>query len=626
MCGICGVYRFDQQPVHATLVEEMVATIDHRGPDDHGVWTNANVGLANARLAILDLSAAGHQPMADSEKSVWLAYNGEIYNFKELRKQLAADIRWQSETDTETIIQAYRTWGIDCLHRFNGMFGFALWDTNAEHLLLVRDRLGQKPLYYYQDAEKLIFGSEIKCILAHPNVDTGVNTEVIPSFFTYGYVPAPETMFRNINMLLPGHFLKIAPDHSVSIQQWWTPPANTNETVRPADIDLDAQEAALEQQLRQAVEYRMISDVPVGAFLSGGIDSSLIVALMRDYSSEKIKTFAIGFEDNQSYDETPYAKEVAEHLGAEHRTFIVAPDTVDLIESLAWHLDQPFGDSSAIPTYLVSKHTREHVTVALTGDGGDELFAGYDRFRAARIAKQYQKVPQIAHRLIQGGLGLLPQGTGYRNFARRATEFTETARLSLSDQYLGWVGICSPEFAAQLSKQNTASDIRQHYASYFPTVTHDPVPALLDVNRVSYLPDDLLIKADRMSMATSLEARSPFLDHNLVEFAAHLPMVYKLQGRDSKLLLRRLAKRFVPAHIIDRPKHGFGVPIGQWFRQSLRSYVEAELTGADAKNKNYLEVTMVQSILAEHMSGKRDHGHLLWCLLSFEVWLKKLSA
>ncbi len=625
MCGICGAYYFNNDQVEPAILEKMVTQIDHRGPDDHGVWAQANVGLANARLAIIDLSAAGHQPMADLRKTTWIAYNGEVYNFKALRQLLNDDAQWQSETDTETLIYGYKKWGIDFLAHLNGMFGLAIWDTTNKTLLLARDRLGQKPLYYYQTDDIFVFGSEIKCILAHPAVQTGINASVLPSYFTYGYVPAPDTLFSNIKMLLPGHFLQIDANHSVTIQRWWQPPSNMDRTATPSPQDFAEKEGELEQQLRQAVEYRMISDVPVGAFLSGGIDSSLIVALMRDYSSEKIKTFAIGFEGNQSFDETPYANEVASHLGTEHETFIVSPNTIDLVETLNWHLDQPFGDSSCIPTYLVSKHTREHVTVALTGDGGDELFAGYDRFRAARIAKKYQALPEVGHRVIQRLLRGLPQGTGYRNFVRRATEFTDTARLPLSDQYLGWVGIRSPEFAAQLCKQDVARQIRQQYSQYFPAKTSDPIPALLDVNRISYLPDDLLIKTDRMSMANSLEARSPFLDHNLVEFAAQLPMAYKLKGKQSKYLLRQLTKRFVPDHIVDRPKHGFGVPIGQWFRKDLRSYMESQLFGKDAKNKNHLDAEIVQITFAEHLSGKRDHGHFLWSLLSFETWLRKFN-
>ncbi len=626
MCGICGIYHFDGTAANATVLAKMVHQIEHRGPDDHGTWVEQHIGIANARLAILDISAAGHQPMADATQSTWIAYNGEVYNHLDIRQDLAgAAIPWQSGADTETLLYAYKRWGVEFLTHLNGMFALSLWDVATQTLLLARDRLGQKPLYYYRDANKLIFGSEIKCILAHPDVDTGFNQSLLGHYFTYGYVPAPDTLFRNIHMLPPGALLRI--DQSgIEMRQWWTAPTNSTAAYIPSAADYATQEAALSEQLKKAVKARMLSDVPVGAFLSGGIDSSLIVALMREYTSETVKTFAIGFEDSQSFDETPYAQTVADHLGTEHQTFIVPAKAVDLIDKLAWHLDQPFGDSSAIPTYLVSKHTRQHVTVALTGDGGDELFAGYDRFRAARIADLYKKVPTPIHALIQRGIGLLPVGNGYRNIVRRAGEFTATARLPLSDRYLGWVGISAPEFASALTNNSqSAAAIRQHYANYFGAIGTDPIPPLLDVNLKSYLPDDLLIKTDRMSMAASLEARSPFLDYNLVEFAAQLPMCYKLKGKQSKYILRTLAKRYVPAHIIDRPKHGFGVPVGKWFRGNLKDYLQDHLISAGNYNSQYLNHAMVQQLVKDHLAEKQDHGHLLWTLLSFEIWLRKFN-
>ena len=621
MCGICGVIHFDGLPVEQANLARMVETIRHRGPDDSGVWADSNVGLGNTRLAIIDLSPAGHQPLSNETGDVWIAFNGEIYNFPPIRDDLLKRGHvFRSRTDTETIVHLFEERGIECLQALRGMFALAIWDGRKRELWLARDRLGKKPLYYFHDGSRLIFGSEIKCILAYPNVPRILDRSVLPLYLTYGYVPAPQTIFAGIRALRPGCWLKVA-EEKVEERQYWSAPAPASALPREAG-EGEWIEALLEQ-LREAVRLRLISDVPLGAFLSGGLDSSAVVALMAEAASGPVKTFAIGFSGEPSYDETAHARVVAQHLGTDHHEFIVEPGTVDLIPKLVWHFDQPFGDSSAIPTYLVSKLAREHVTVALNGDGGDELFAGYDRFRAARLAGQYQRLPEWAHRGVVEVARRWPQGTGYRDLGRRTLRFVTRARLPLPQQYLGWVGIMSPELVDGLTVDSGGEQATAHFQNYFPQLNGgDPVPTLLGVNLISYLPDDLLIKADRMSMAASLEARSPFLDHVLVEWAAAMPASLKLRGRVSKYILKRAFESRLPREIIYRRKHGFGVPIGKWFRTTLRDYLTDTLLSARAKERGLLRPEAVQGLMSEHLSGDRDHGHALWTVLMLEAWAR----
>ncbi len=631
MCGICGVIHFDGSSVEQANLTRMVETIHHRGPDDSGVWADSNIGLGNTRLAIIDLSPAGHQPLSNETGDAWIAFNGEIYNFQPIRDELMERGHvFRSRTDTETIVHLFEERGIECLQALRGMFALAIWDGRKRELWLARDRLGKKPLYYFHDGSRLIFGSEIKCILAYPNAPRVLDRSVLPLYLTYGYVPAPQTIFSGIRALKPGCWLRVA-DGKIEERQYWPTPALTpgprlravrNSTERERGEREWA--GALLDQLREAVRLRLISDVPLGAFLSGGLDSSAVVALMAEAASGPVKTFAIGFSGEPSYDETAHARVVAQYLGTDHHEFIVEPQTVDLIPKLVWHFDQPFGDSSAIPTYLVSKLAREHVTVALNGDGGDELFAGYDRFRAARLAQQYRRLPEWAHRGVVEVARRWPQGTGYRDLGRRTLRFVTRARLPLPQQYLGWVGIMPPELVDGLTVGSGGEQPAAHFQNYFPQLNGgDPVPTLLGVNLRSYLPDDLLIKADRMSMAASLEARSPFLDHVLVEWAATMPASLKLRGGVSKYILKRAFEGKLPREIIYRRKHGFGVPIGKWFRTTLREYLTDTLLSARAKERGLLRAEAVERLVSEHLSGERDHGHVLWTLLMLEAWAQR---
>ncbi len=617
MCGICGAVSLRGAPIEEATLEGMTT------------WLRADrtAGLGNTRLAIIDLSADGHQPMSDAAARRWIAYNGEVYNFGTLRAELEGrGYAFRSRTDTEVILSLYVERGAECLQALRGMFALAIWDDAERRLFLARDRLGKKPLYYYQDADWLIFGSEIKAILAHPAAQASkrMNMAALPAYLAYGYVPTPDTLFENIHSLPPGCYLS-ARDGKIAIEKYWEVPLPISNYQFPLTADEWA-EAVLDK-LREAVRLRLVADVPLGAFLSGGLDSSAVVALMAE--AGPVKTYAIGFSDEPSYDERPHARRVVRYLGCEHHEFVVQAQSVDLAPKLVWHHDQPFGDSSAIPSYLMAKCAREHVTVALTGDGGDELFAGYDRFRAARLAESLRWLPLGG--LVGGAAGAiagaLPQGTSYRDPVRSAARFLSGASRPLPERYLGWAGVMAPALVAELAGNGFQPE--RHFAGYFRVAAgRDPLPALLDVNLRTYLPDDLLVKADRTSMAASLEARSPFLDHELVELAAHIPPDLKLKpglfglgGADgSKHILKQALAGRLPPETIHRRKHGFGVPVGRWFRGHLRDYMTETLLSDRALRRGVIQAEAVKRLVADHLIGRRDNGHALWTLLTLEVW------
>lgn len=620
MCGIVGVFRFDDRPADPAVIEKMNSVIVHRGPDQGRVLADGPCALGNRRLAILDLSPAGALPMVAHDGAFTLAYNGEVYSYPLLKEQLQADgYRFQSGSDAEAIIEWFRRRGIAALDDLRGMFALALWDKAEQRLLLARDRTGQKPLYYFQDDRVLVFASEIKALLLHPDVPrrSALTPERLALYLSYGYVPTPETAFAGIKMLPPGHFMRVD-SPAATPRAYWTPPQAARATSSAsADPRAAAQLPEAVEQVRakldEATRLRLISDVPLGAFLSGGLDSSLIVALMRQHSSAAVKTFSIGFTGDDSFDETHHARRVADLLGTDHTAFTVEPQALDLLPKLVWHHDQPFADSSAIPTFLVSQLTREHVTVALTGDGGDELFAGYERFYAASLAERLGVIPRPVWRGVAGILGALPEGTGYYNVIKRAGRFARGASQPLALAYFDWVRLFDADAVHALTGQ------ADHAGAAFMAGVNDGVPGLLDANLQTYLPDDLLIKADRASMAASLEARAPFLDHELLELAASLPLNLKLKGRITKHVLKEAARGLLPDDIIDRPKHGFGVPLGAWLRAD-DALVRETLLSRQARERGLLDMTAVTALIDEHVSGGRDHGHRLWTLLTLEWW------
>jgi asparagine synthase (glutamine-hydrolysing) len=632
VCGICGWIEYHEMlSVTCPILRRMNATLVHRGPDDTGSVLLTHAALAMSRLSIIDLTT-GHQPIANADKTCWIVYNGEIYNFLTLRRALEArGHHFHTRSDTEVVLRAYEVWGTDCVHYMRGMFAFAIYDNrqpsadnraersalSSGRLFLGRDRLGKKPLYYYHDTERCIFASEIKALLAHPAVPCRVNREVIPLYLAYGYVPAPYTMFESIYELPPGHILTVRDGH-VTVCEYWDVTYANAPGVHPS-------EAAISERLRElledAVRCRLISDVPLGAFLSGGIDSTAIVAYMARLMGQPIKTFAIGFADEPSFNELEYARVAARAYGTEHHEFVVKPDAIMMLPQLVWHYDQPFADSSAIATYLVSQLSRAHVTVALSGDGGDELFAGYDRFAAARLAEAYCSLPLLVHTVLTSLFRTLPESTRYNGFVRRARRFVEHASLPLAQRYLGWVGIFHDGFTHTFLADTVTVDIKGHFAACFGRVRElDLLSQLLYVNTKTYLPGDLLVKVDRMSMANSLEVRCPFLDQELVEFAARIPGHLKLRGLRTKYIVKKALQDLIPPEILARKKHGFGVPIGAWFRTHLKDYVCAVLLSPQALRRRYFKEDALRQLISEHQSGARDHSHRLWTLLTLEVW------
>ena len=613
MCGICGVIHLDSKPVTERLLEAMNDTLAHRGPSGAGYFIEDHVGLAMRRLSIIDV-AGSDQPLYNEDESIVLVFNGEIYNFQDLRDDLnQRGHRFRTAGDGETVAHLYEEYGADCFQHLRGMYAIALWDKREKRLLLARDRMGQKPLYYYKDDKILVFASEIKAILQHPDVPkvSALNTpESIAMLLNYGYVPAPQTAFQGISMLLPAHVLQLDADGCKHYPYWDLP------DLAPSDEDANPEPYIFQLQslLEESVKLRLISDVPLGAFLSGGLDSSLIVALMRKHSNSAVKTFSMGFEGDDSFDETPYAQQVAQHLETDHTAFTVKPDAMGLLSDLVWHHDQPFADSSAIPTYLVSKLTREHVTVALTGDGGDELFAGYERFYAAQLMQKMSIIPSFAWKGLAGFIDLLPEGTGYYNRVKRAGRFARAASMPVFDAYFDLVRVFSDDLIHELS------DFKDKAVSFDGRVSRDGIVGeIVKFNMESYLPDDLLIKADRCSMQASLEARAPFLDHKLVEYAATIPFNLKLKGNITKHILKESARGLLPDSIIDRKKHGFGVPLGAWLRKDIQP-VRDILLSQTARQRGLMNMAVVERLIKEHETGQRDHNRQLWTLLTLEDW------
>jgi asparagine synthase (glutamine-hydrolysing) len=623
MCGICGVVHRDGAPASGEALDAMNRRLFHRGPDSGGVVLDGAIALGNRRLAILDpRTPAAALPMTSLDGRFTLAYNGEIYNHPDLRRRLAArGAVFHTGSDAETLIEVMRA--ADSPHAgllaLEGMFAFALWDRQARTLLLARDRVGEKPLYLYDDGALFAFASEIKALLAHPAAvrrsslsDPG--SPVLAHYLGFGGLPAPETAFAHVTMLPPGHFVIVRPtERTVS------PPSPYWQPTRPgADQPIDPREAVarIRSALDEAVRRTLLSDVPLGAFLSGGIDSGIITALMRQHSSGTVRTFSIGFSGDASFDETPYARRAAEHLGTEHTAFTVQPEAVTLLPRLVWHHDQPFADSSAIPTYLVSRLAREHVTVALTGDGGDEAFAGYERFHAAAVRRRLRAVPRGAWGAAATLLAGMPEGTGYYNLLKRARRFAASAAQPPALAYFDLVRIFSAEQVRALT--GCADDPAGMWVAG-RTAADPDLDDLLLLNLTTYLPDDLLIKTDRSSMAASLEARAPFLTAPVLEAAWALPADLKLRGGVTKWVLRQVARDLLPADLIDRPKHGFGVPLGAWLRADMEA-VRAVLYSPEARARGLLDARAVEQLIDEHASGRRDHAGRLWALLTLEWW------
>ena len=621
MCGIAGkLTPSSDAPVDRGLLARMTDRVAHRGPDGAGVFVGTGIGLGHRRLSIIDV-AGGEQPLANEDNSVWVVFNGEIYNFGDLRLELESHGHsFRTRTDTEVIVHAYEEWGVECVARLRGMFAFALWDAPDRRLMLARDRVGVKPLYYAEPADgSLIFASEIKSILEDPSVDRAWSAEALDAYLTLLYVPSPGTIYRHVRALPPGHVLVAERGH-VRISRYWD--LTFAGTGDPANEK--AYLAALDALIRESVKMRLVSDVPLGAFLSGGIDSSAVVAYMSETSSSPVVTTSIGFKEAR-FNELDRAKLVARHLGCQQTSTIVTPDVVGLLPRLAWHFDQPFGDSSAVPTYYVSAVAREHVTVALSGDGGDELWAGYARHRVEGWEAK-----------ARGWLG--PAGSSLAGMLGRSLPLAVKGTRSL--RHLGLppdqacarkhaYGQFEPDARHRLYSDDLAGAVRHadpfaaFRDAYAACPSADPLDRAMYVDVKTYLPDDILTKVDRMSMAVSLEAREPMLDHTLLEFAAAVPSSLKLRGGVSKYLLRRLLTPLVPAEVVNGRKHGFEVPIGEWLRGPLAEMGEDLLFDGRLRARGLFRNGALAGLWKEHQDGTRDHRHRLWSVVMLELWFRQ---
>jgi len=623
MCGICGVVGASPQYlIDPETIVRMRDTMVHRGPDDCGIYAGDGAGLGHRRLSIIDLRPDGRQPLANEDESIRIVFNGEIYNYLELRRGLIdAGHRFRSETDTEVIVHLYEEYGVRCLERLRGMFAFAIWDARDRTLLLARDRVGKKPLYYAVDENRLAFASEAKALMA-AGVVRDPDHKSINHYLTYGYIPGARSGSREIRKLPPAHYLTYR-DGKAALTRYW------RLSYLPK-LKLDEREACEEllRLLSEAVKLRMVADVPLGAFLSGGLDSSAIVAMMTELSSTPVKTFSIGFQQ-PDYDETRWARLVAERFHTEHREFIVEPeDGAQLLSTLAWHYDEPYADSSAIATWYLSKMTREHVTVALNGDGGDENFAGYKRHSVSALANRIEPIPPAIRKLIGSaashGYGLMSRN---RRIASRLCILSEVMGDSWRAGYgrmLAWFGeaekarLCTPEFA-QSVMGDSAPDILVE--AYNDADADNAIDETLSVDVSLYLPEDCLVKVDRASMAASLEARSPLLDHEFMEFAARLPAHFKLNLFDRKRIFKKALRGILPEAILQRRKMGFGVPLDYWFRDAAWIEILRDLLlSRRALERGYFVGGAVARLIDEHVAGIRDRQHQLWMLLMLEMW------
>lgn len=601
----------------------MNEAIRHRGPDEDGFYFSDGVGLAMRRLAIIDLKS-GQQPIHNQDGTASIVFNGEIYNYRELRDRLEKlGHQFYTDSDTEAIVHAYDQYGTECPKYLRGMFAFAIWDKRTKSLFLARDRVGKKPLLYAKLDGELVFGSEFTALLEHPRISRDVDFEAIHHYLSFICVPAPLTAYQAIRKLEPGHWL-LWRDGEIKTERYWQ-----LDFSKKISIGEEEAGARVVELLREAVRVRLMSEVPLGAFLSGGIDSSAVVALMAEESSEKIKTFSIGF-DEQDFSELHHARRVAEHVGADHHEFIVRPDAMEILPTLVEHYGEPFADSSAIPSYYVSKETRAFVTVALNGDGGDECFAGYERYAAMSIAQKYANMPRaLRNGVISKVVNALPGFDTRQNPLRKAKRFLAAASLPPVERYLRWVSAFD-----EASKQNLYSTDFRHQTAAFRTASIlEPwfakangsgiVDAALLTDTMTYLPNDLLVKMDIASMTVSLEARSPFLDHHLMEFAASLPENLKLRRLTTKYLLKRVLKKLVPAENLNRRKMGFGVPIGHWFRGAMQPFLRQTLLSEKALARGIFKPQMVRQLIDSHVSVKADHSHRLWTLLMLELWFER---
>jgi len=617
MCGIAGYAERGGRPADPEVVRRMTRVLAHRGPDGEGIACRGAVGLGHRRLAIIDLST-GAQPMVNDDGSLWITFNGEIYNFRELRPQLETlGFVFRTTSDTEVILRAYEAWGEGCLGRLRGMFAFAIWDERRRHLFVARDRVGIKPLVYSWDGQRFLFASELKAILEIPDVSRDLDWEALREYFTYQYVPCPRTIFRAIRKLPPACWLRFPLDGGEPrIERYWDLPFEPERVTSEQEW-----RERLRHTLAEAVRIHLVSDVPIGAFLSGGVESSTVVGLMSQCSGTTVRTSSTGFND-EDFDELRYARQVAQRYGTEHYEFVVKPDALEVLPKLAWQFDEPFADSSSIPTYYVSKMTREHVTVALSGDGGDEAFAGYHRYASAvTLARRLDgRLPALLRPLFRLGARLLPPGAS-------GQAYLGLLGASPLERYFRLVSFQRAETLARLLTREAQAAMEggspwKRLEEHAQHVTGDYLSTLQQLDILSYLPEDILTKVDRASMLVSLESRVPLLDHVLLELTAQIPSSLKLSDGRGKHILKQAVAGLLPTEVLERRKMGFGVPLARWFRKPLAGYLRDLLLSERASQRGLVKPEVVSSILREHQTGARDHSAQIWALLILEEWCR----
>ena len=624
MCGIAGIVYRDGRKPDVSVLKRMTDTLVHRGPDGEGHVALEGCGLGHRRLSIIDLEG-GRQPLSNEDESVWITFNGEVYNFLELRPDLESrGHRFRTHSDTEAIVHLYEELGARVPEKLRGMFAFAIWNTRDRSLLIARDRAGKKPVYWFEDAEGIYFASEIKALLTLPNCPREIDPESIDLYLTYQSIPGTKTIFNGVHRLPPASRL-VWTGESAKIETYWQA-----DWVRKTDLSYDDAKIRLRELIVDATKARLISDVPLGAFLSGGVDSSAVVSAMAEVSSAPVKTFSIGFP-NRDFNETQYARMVAEKFGTQHEEFIVEPDAMEILPKLVWHYDQPYADSSALPTYYVSRMTRQRVTVALNGDGGDEYFGGYERYRALLMHGLYSSLTTSGIRsLTEKATSWLPEGVQNRSLARKIRRFARASQCTPDKFNLSIFAYFDAEARQQMYSDEFRARLGNHSADdYLLRLMTDGwdnprkadlVDRVLRSDTLMYLPDTLLVKVDVASMAVSLETRSPLLDTSIMEFAASLPRTWKVGAFSSKKILKEAHHGILPYEILYRRKMGFSVPLSHWFQGELHGYIREILLDSGSLARGYFKREVIERLIDDHKAGRRNNAFRLWALLMLELW------
>jgi asparagine synthase (glutamine-hydrolysing) len=626
MCGIAGILHLNHQPMELATVKAMTDAIAHRGPDAQSQWADGVVGLGHRRLAIIDLSDDGIQPMTNEDGTVWITFNGEIYNFAEIRAELVArGHRFRSHSDTEVIIHGYEEWGRDCLKRLNGMFAFALWDKTRQELWVTRDRIGIKPLFYVHYPQHFFaFGSEIKALLATGHVNKAIDDSALSYYLALNYVPAPHTLWQDVRQLLPGQSLIIGANGDCAVETYWD--LVYDETQHKSE---DQWREELEARISEAVRLQLVSDVPFGSFLSGGVDSSTIVYWMSRHLPTPVKTFSIGF-NNPQFDELIYARQVAQSLKTDHHERVVSPDMAEILPRLVWHSEEPTADSSMVAVYHVAQLARQHVTMTLSGDGADEIFAGYETYTAHYIHRLYRHIPSpLRHTLIEPLVNQMPTTHGKVSLDFKLKRFVKSGAMDSDAAHASWRTIFDgKQQHALLGRKSSANVVDDIYRPYFAqSNAKHAVNRLLYVDTRMYLPNDMLVKVDRMTMAHGLESRVPFLDHTLVEFIASIPPQLKLKWyRHKKYLLKQMMRGKLSDDILFRKKAGFNVPNASWISGELRPFVFDHLSENRIRQMGWFVPSVVTQLLNDHINQKADHSHQIWCLLTLSLWWQHFVA